>query len=870
MALAVNAAMDVRLQFDRAWSETDPASWHSVFTVSPPWVTKRELLWEPDAASAKQPPAAPTVTLIPQPPKLSADTVLLVRSADEMLAFSQQVGISVDQGAVSGLKVRLPASAPEARVSGPDVRDVQVTTQGETREYNVTFQGEILGAASVTLDWEQPPAAEAALPLAVVDGASRSRRFFILENSSSREVKTTLKQVEKSVASAVPWLPEGLASPELYQARSADAEMKLTFSNTQATAANAAIVTLAEITTALRPNGERWETVVYSLANRSLQFLPVRLPKDAELVTVMVGEEMVRADRGTPATTAGEKAELCHLVPLLQMRAGELSQQVRLTYFVPAKDGASIKDAAAMDDPELVGLSVERTLWNVWVPQGYELNEFDGNMEEVVEEVIEDEKVQQKLSDVLRLNRIVSTSSSSEYDVKEALGNATKALEEVNRYQESKKSKFSRSSGDSKPAVTKRATLKEGDEEVRFKSNAQLEQQLKQQEVLLKDNRVRVGKLSKSGSGTWQVQMEQGAFTGTGSVNSNTWNYNKDAAAPKAKEGKVMLQGANTVLNDNVAVSNDFLTRGDAPVALPSAPAAKAATPQMEQPQMPSLQGNVTLNNARGAANFLQADGGYRVGQEMVVPAQSASGGSFNSSSGLGASVPPNMSLAPAAPAAPADSFAPVPPASSVPAGADPFAPAPSNSPLGAAQPGAARRYQDLNEPAVTPSRVEQVQGIEKNLQLGYSYLNLGNMDQASAAFQEVLRVDPNNRAARRGQEDTERARAEYFRTTRDHTRARMLNEVNRGWEDPVPVQLTTTPQLKPQGRVSLPVDVPLNGTVYHFRKLKDHAALELEIDKPLEPQRKVALWILAGGAVVIAGVEWAGRKRRSRIQQAA
>lgn len=863
VSIAVNAAMDVRLQFDRAWSETDPASLRSVFTVSPPWVTKRALVWEPDTASAKQPPATPTVTLMAQSPKFSADTVLLVRSADEMLAFSQQVGIAVDQGAVTGLKVRLPASAPEARVSGPDVRDVQVTTQGATREYNVTFQGEILGTASVTLDWEQPPVAEATMPLAVVDGASRSRRFFIVENSSSREVKTALKEVEKTVASAVPWLPEGLASPELYQARSVDAEMKLTFSNTQATAANAAIVTLAEITTALRPNGERWETVVYSLANRSLQFLPVRLPKDAELVTVMVGGEMVRADLGVPATAPGGKVEPCHLVPLIQMRAGELSQQVRLTYFVPAKDGASIKDAAAMDDPELVGLSVERTLWNVWVPQGYELDEFDGNMEEVVEEVIEDEKVQQKLSDVLRLNRIVSTSSSSEYDVNEALGNATRALEEVSRYQESKKSRLSRSGGDSKPAVTKRATPKEVDEEVRFKSNAQLEQQLKQQKDLLDDNRGRVGKLSKSGSGTWQGQMEQGAFPGSGSV-SNTWNYNKDAAAQKTKEGKVVLQGANTVLNDNVAVSNDFLIRGDAPVELPPAPAAKAASPQ-NQPQMPSFQGNVTLHNARGAANFLQGDGASIAGQEMMAPAPPAFAGSISTSGNLGASVRPNISIAPAAPAAPADPFAPAPPASSVPAGVDPFGPAPSASPLGAARPALA----DLNEPALTPSQAGQVQGIEKNLQMGYSYLNLGNMDKASAAFQEVLRLDPDNRAARRGQEDAQRARADYFDTARNHTRARMLNEVNRGWEDPVPVQFTT-PQLKPQGRVSLPIDVPLNGTVYHFRKLKDHAALELDIDKPLEPQRKVVLWILAGGALVVAGVEWAGRKRRSRSRQAA
>ncbi|RBP47419.1 hypothetical protein DES53_101216 [Roseimicrobium gellanilyticum] len=856
MSVAVNAAMDVRLQFDRAWRETDPASFQSVFTVSPPWVTKRALLWEPDAASAKQPPAAPTVTLLAQAPKFSTDTVLLVRSADEALAFSQQVGIAVEQGAVAGLKVRLPASAPEARVSGPDVRDVQVTTRGEAREYNVTFQGEILGTASVTLDWEQPPAAEAALPLVVVDGASRSRRFFILENNSSREVKAALTQVEKTVASAVPWLPEGLASTDLYQARSADAEMKLTFSNTQATAANAAIITLAEITTALRPNGERWETVVYSLANRSLQFLPVRLPKGAELVTVMVGDEMVRADWGTPATTAGAKVEPCHLVPLIQMRAGQLSQQVRLTYFVPAKkDG--LMNAESMDDPELVGLSAERTLWNVWVPEGYELDEFDGNMEEVVEDVIEDEKVQQKLSDVLRLNRIVSMSSTSVYDAKEALGNATKALEEVTKYQESKKAKSYRSTSDSKPTTKGKAVGKEVDEEMRFKSNAQVEQQLRQQKELLDSN---TGKLSKTGAGTLQLQVGQDRYQMDRPVGNN-WNFNKDAAAGKSKEGKIMLQGANTVINDNVAVSNDFLVAKDAPPSpsKPAAPDAKKPVQGMKAAEaMSALSSNSTLNNARGAANFLQADG------SSMVPADERSAGGTPGQPGVSRgtivtrsgqmAVIPEAPAMPAGPAAaPADPFAP--------AAADPFAPAraggtspvppPVNRP---AEPG---RY----EMAVTPRKAEDVRSVEKNLQMGWSNYNLGNFDAANQSFQEVLRVDPYNRAARRGMEAAERQRAEYFDTARDHTRLRMLNEVNRGWEDPVPVVMTT-PQLKPQGRVSLPVEVPLTGTVYHFRKLKDHATLELDIDKPLEPGRKTALWLLTVGALVLGGIAWVGRKQ--------
>jgi hypothetical protein len=866
--LAVNAAMDVRTQFDRAWREMDPESLSKVFTVSPPWITKRALVWEPDAVAAKQPPAAPVVTLIAQQPKFSADTVLLVRSADESLGFSQQVGITVEQGAVGSLKVRLPASLPEARVGGPDVRDVQITIQGETREYQVTFQGDILGTASVTLDWELAPAAEAILPQVTVEGASRSRRFFILENSSAREVKTALTNVEKTVASAVPWLPEGMASADLYQARSADAELKLTFSNTQATVGNAAIVTLAEITTALRPNGERWETVVYSLANRSLQFLPVRLPKGAELVTVMVGDEMVRADWGIPATVTGDKAAPCHLVPLIQMRAGQLSQQVRLTYFVPAKDGPSLKGTAMMDDPELAGLSAERTLWNVWVPDGYELDEFDGNMEEVVEEVIEDEKVQQKLSDVLRLNRIVSMSSTSESDAKEAWGNASKALEEVEKYQEGKKSRSYRS--DSKPSSKgKAAPAKQVDEQVLLKSNEQLEQQLKQQQGLLTENSGKLEKFSKTGSGTLQLRGTSTFSAGKdGKSDLNTWNFNKEASQAKTKKDKVVLQGANTVLNDNVAVSNDFLMQGQGAQG-ENAPAA-GQMPQQAAAASQALTSNVTLNNARGAANFVQSDdssANLPAEGRVTVTTQPGMAGTntYTGAMQLNGTITINGSMP--------QTLAPVtgPALAPAPAGADPFAPAarPATG-FGTTTSAGALTVPSNPAPADQPrSGQQRVGSVQESLQFAYSAYNLGNFDKANAAFQDVLRLDPYNTAARRGMERTEQMRSEYFDAARDHTRARMLNEVNRGWEEPVQTAMLT-PQLKPQGRVSMPADVPLTGTVYHFRKLKDHAALELDIEKPLEPSRKAALWFLLGGGLALAGIAWLGRKRTARERQSA
>jgi hypothetical protein len=66
---------------------------------------------------------------------------------------------------------------------------------------------------------------------------------------------------------------------------------------------------------------------------------------------------------------------------------------------------------------------------------------------------------------------------------------------------------------------------------------------------------------------------------------------------------------------------------------------------------------------------------------------------------------------------------------------------------------------------------------------------------------------------------------------------------------------LPATPQLKPVGRVSLAVEVPLEGTVHHFRKLKDHALIELTVIKPMESRQTSALWMLVLGGAILGGV---------------
>lgn len=100
----------------------------------------------------------------------------------------------------------------------------------------------------------------------------------------------------------------------------------------------------------------------------------------------------------------------------------------------------------------------------------------------------------------------------------------------------------------------------------------------------------------------------------------------------------------------------------------------------------------------------------------------------------------------------------------------------------------------DRYEPALTPEHVKNVQDVERNLQMGYSFYNLGDYDKAVKSFQDVIRIDPYNGAARRGMERAEMKRSEYFDTARDHLRSKMLNEVNKGWEDAIPASFIAAP----------------------------------------------------------------------------
>jgi general secretion pathway protein D len=96
------------------------------------------------------------------------------------------------------------------------------------------------------------------------------------------------------------------------------------------------------------------------------------------------------------------------------------------------------------------------------------------------------------------------------------------------------------------------------------------------------------------------------------------------------------------------------------------------------------------------------------------------------------------------------------------------------------------RNRDDRYNMATSPRHLRNIDLVESKLILAKGYLELGDYDRAERSYNQVLGVDAFNSAARRGLENVERHRMNYFDVAYDHTRSKRTAEVMAGWETPI------------------------------------------------------------------------------------
>ncbi len=89
--------------------------------------------------------------------------------------------------------------------------------------------------------------------------------------------------------------------------------------------------------------------------------------------------------------------------------------------------------------------------------------------------------------------------------------------------------------------------------------------------------------------------------------------------------------------------------------------------------------------------------------------------------------------------------------------------------------------------PALTFEHTQNIDKVRRALYTAEGNFNLGKYDDAKREYENVLRIDPYNSAARRGLERVAVAKSDYYRAAYDHTRAELLGQVDAAWELAVP-----------------------------------------------------------------------------------
>jgi hypothetical protein len=388
--------------------EIDPAKAAPDFQILPPLERKRGFSFKDQKFSGQ-------VTLAPLPVKQSVTWMMHAQAFESWLSLSMKAQITLRQGSIEATTFSLPAALPEAKVTGAEVRETRSRIEGERRIYDVAFQNDVYDTADFTVDVDLTMTEgvragrkvnEIALPAPEFADSQLTTGYVIADNASEYELKLETEGTDAAQASAIPWLPSVTKGAGIFRVQP-KWKVALVLERLEKAEVRTAFCAWAEMTTALREDGTEWHKAVWHLQNRSLQFLPVKLPDGASLVSARVAGQGVRADTGK---VNGIEAIL---IPLIKTRPGDVSYDVEVVWRTAGAKLAS-RDRRNFHDAELIGITVEQTFWAVWLPESRALTRSDGNMEEVIEVSRDVEKARSALQEMITLNGIIADPNVSD------------------------------------------------------------------------------------------------------------------------------------------------------------------------------------------------------------------------------------------------------------------------------------------------------------------------------------------------------------------------------------------------------------------------------------------------------------------------
>ncbi len=368
-----------------------------------------------------------------RPSRLAATTVSFARIADDYLYYNTRIAYQIRFAPRDRFRLQLPQGAQLLSVD----TDNQRTRHIRGTEVEVVLQSPRTGTQTVDVAFRVPRTAGEAptfAPLALYDAGevldAVDAYLGVLQTPAVLLAESDRRGLSPASADDFPFVPEGVARKNLkpaYRATALDWRLTLETQEIEQASGLVALVKLAELSTIIGSDGTTRTEVVFTLHNRSLQFLVVELPPGAELWGVTLdGRAVSVGQSAAPQSGGGRTIE----IPIEYVGAAHLDLQVALRYEEPKLDLAEFRGVTQLIAPKVKGVKVIETLWKIEFPSGVVARHRGGNVREVSASVQYAKKVENLLEQQEKITKVALESDSKRLR-QQALGELSRLEREL-------------------------------------------------------------------------------------------------------------------------------------------------------------------------------------------------------------------------------------------------------------------------------------------------------------------------------------------------------------------------------------------------------------------------------------------------------
>ncbi len=346
-------------------------------------------------------PADISLKLTQATPKLTANGLTMTTVTDVAVIHTLALQWQIDAATTDALIFTTPSSlAGKLVFTGSGIRETTHADAGNGRtRWTIWLRTPVSGKYFVTAVGTLPPATtemqapavvmergakgeEAAgrLPAATTEAIEGQRQYVLLINASQSQLTTADPSLTEAVQREdVPVVVDQSLvdqATELVRVKKLLTAPKWSLQKFAQTQSAPASVNVADLTTVVSRDGTYRGQAVYTIKNRSRQFLALKLPPQSELLSVFVGNMPSRA-----VTTKRKDGEI-QLVALPKTSAASLSFPVRVIWRgklsgpLP-KSARVLREEFEFPAPEVIsqqadpefGIPVARTRWTIYLPE---------------------------------------------------------------------------------------------------------------------------------------------------------------------------------------------------------------------------------------------------------------------------------------------------------------------------------------------------------------------------------------------------------------------------------------------------------------------------------------------------------------------